>query len=303
MVMASLHSHEGDMSRYNTKHIPIFAPCGFPSWARLGEMPSEDQIKRVQRLLNIGVDGKCGANTVEAIAEMDYGRRKGEDVGTLILGPHAAPVGVKTRTYLDEPELGKTRAHRRRHPLIQGVLHYDVTNDSYDAPPRTLTTLQVLLRRRLSIHFAIDWDGTIMQSHNPTTKQCIHAGRRCNRASFGLDLNNPALRKYERLHSGQTPRREVETEVHGRKMMMLDYHDAQIESLRALLAAVDKYLNIPSICPRDGSGEAITTVIKNPHKHHGIITHYQITRSKIDAAPLRWDEVCPRRTKKGKLNG
>lgn len=282
------------MNRYNKKHVPLYAPVGFPDWTQMLDRPTDDQVKRVQQLLKLKADAKCGTDTIEAIAREDYQRKKGFSKGLLVLGPHAAPVDVPTRTFIDEPKLGETRSHRRRYPLIQGVLHYDVTNDSYDAPPRTLTTLQVLLRRRLSIHFAIDWDGTIMQFHNPATRQCIHAGRRCNRASFGLDLNNPALRKYERLHSGQQPRREVETVVHGRKIMMLDYHDEQIKSLKALLKAVDEYLNIPSICPRDEAGEAITTVIKSPHKHHGIITHYQITRSKIDAAPLRWDEVCPK---------
>ena len=277
--------------QYNLRMVPILAPCGFPESLALPDVGSAffvPAVQALQRELGLKDDGQCGPRTIEAIAAREYARAKADDpdAGWVIIGPHVVMTGVKTRTYLDEgfEWLGETRSKPRVEALRLGVVHYDVTNSS----PQTH---RVLLKRKLSTHFLIDSDGTLYQAHDPITAICIHAGNRTNRVALGVDLNSPALRKYER---SSRPRPEVETVVHGQKVRMLAYWPEQIEALEALMTALEEGAELPRVCPRDANGMPITTAIPGWLSHRGWVGHYHITKKKIDPAPLDWNAVCPK---------
>ena len=280
------------MSDYNQDSIALYAPSGLPEvYAR--RLPAEfgpdydRAAQEIQRELGLEPDGLIGARTIRAMARAQH------KPGHLIAGPHIVDLSeysscVELKSYLDKDYgwLADTKSRNRLVVLRVGVIPYDVTNSSAQ-------THAVLLKRGLSTHFMIDADGTIYQCHDPLTEVCIHAGSRTNPHALGLDLNSPALRKYERLKRGQTPRDEVATRVHGRELEMLDYWQIQITALKALMAALEQWACLSRACPRDESGEPILGVYDARQKHHGWIGHYHITDHKIDPAPLSWDVVCP----------
>lgn len=279
------------MNPYNVERVPILAPAGFP--ARLALPPVDSaffvpELKRVQRELGLTPDGLCGPQTVRAIGRAEYrcAHQSDPDGGWIMCGPRALRTGARVRTYLDPDHawLDDTVSATRTQHLTLGVVHYDVTNSAE-------ATHRVLLARELSTHFMIDADGTLYQCHDPATVACRHAGTAANRASVGVDLNNPALREYER---SARPRPEVRAQVHGTTRALLDYWPEQIEALRALMGALEEGLGLPRVCPRDARGAPITTTIARAAQHHGWIGHYHITATKMDPAPLRWDDVCPR---------
>lgn len=306
--------------QFNARRVHIYAPYGFPSWCGLdgldaSEVDFADAIVELQRELDIDDDGKCGTGTIEAICAEDYKRRIGfidDTMGLLCFGPHAVVVSNRVKSFQEHPDLATTRTSVRTKPLTLGIVHYDVTND-------TSITHKVLKRRKngLSIHLGVNWDGVIWQFHNPLTRQCIHAGKRTNPVSLGLDLNSPALRKYERLREGQQPRPTKKQAIHGHTVGFLDYWPHQIDALVKIMELSETYLGLPQQCPRDDEGRPIygclwenpytydRKLCYNPRDFNGWAGHYHLTRTKdkhtgerlkgikIDPAPLDWDEVCP----------
>lgn len=262
---------------YNTANVPIFAPRGFEEYTRIPSDPRDpvfaDHIAAHQIRLGLKPDGCCGPATIAALAREAHARRG----GGLVVGPRCFPTSVRVRTWLTEDWLGQSKSHVRRSPCHLGVLHYDVTNSAKE-------TERVLGRRGLSTHVIIDHDGTIYQSHNPTTHTTIHAGTPCNRASVGVDINNPALRQYER---GARKRPEVPVRVHKHSTRLLAFWPEQIASMRELAQVLHEGMGIELVYPEEMG------VIEEPERFRGWIGHYHITRNKVDPAQLPWQEVFP----------
>ena len=84
------------------------------------------------------------------------------------------------------PEIKKgaaLRSGKRRKPLDQIVLHESVTSSRK-------ATERVLKKRKLSVHFMVDRDGTITQ-HAPVSRATFHAGSGHNSRSVGLEMVSP----------------------------------------------------------------------------------------------------------------
>lgn len=275
---------------YNRDNVPVFAPDGFPEfatpyvdkWAHNTEGFAK-AVAVVQHLLGIKSDGFCGPATIHAMAVRDR-----ESVGTnsILIGPRAYLMSVPVVTYVDAPELEGIPARTRVHKMRQVVMHYDVTFNSR-------STLQVLRRRNLSYHFLIDGDNeaTIYQTHNPTTHVCFHAGS-ANNHSVGVCLNNPADPSYQDRDTQQRGReRPVRiASVHGGHVELLDFFPEQIESANELVPILCDALSIPRKVPRDIRGNPRKEVI-NADAFDGVLGHYHLTRSKIDPAPLDWEDL------------
>lgn len=299
-----------DAEQYNAERVPMYAPeidgRRFPEWTGVdesgydfGSAEFRDVIRGIQSALEVTVDGYCGPSTIDAIAKEDL-EEKRHDEGAqacmaghhLLVGPRAVPVDVPTRLYADHFDMAETGSRARRterDEVTQAIVHFDVTFDA-------AMTHRVLLDRGYSTHFTIDGDedGTIWQHHNPATRICYHAGD-SNRMSFGVDLNNPALPKYQKRDAERRGRRRdiVEQHVHGRLTKHLDYFPEQIASLNALFDELCPAFDVPRKCPRDEHGEPIHGKLDNPLAFEGVSGHYHNDRGKVDPAPLDWDEVCP----------
>jgi len=84
---------------------------------------------------------------------------------------------------------------------------------------------------------------------------------------------------------------------HGSKMKdFLGFYDVQIDALVALYDALHRKLGIPLVSPTDGSGLHLETVSPEAasSKFSGFVSHYHLTRRKIDCAGLDLVEVCRR---------
>ena len=66
------------------------------------------------------------------------------------------------------------------------------------------------------------------------------------------------------------------------------FYDVQLEALKALWSAVHEGVGIPLKCPNDKEGKTLkgvsTSVASGRFK--GFVSHYHITRKKIDCAGL-----------------
>lgn len=282
--------HLSSATYYNQVNVPVFVPDGFPAFAKpyiSNHAPDTEMFAKavatVQEDLGIKVDGLCGPATIAAMAAKDR-ERVGQS--SILVGPRAYPLaGARVVTFIEDKSLD-VKARVRGLRIRQLVLHYDVTFNSR-------STLSVLKQRGLSYHFLIDGDGeaTIYQTHNPTLSTCFHAGS-ANNHSVGICLNNPAEPEYQSRDANQRGReRPVKiAEVHGGHVELLDFFPEQKERAKQLVSLLCGVLGVPHSVPRDLEGNVKKGVI-NPDTFDGVLGHYHLTRSKIDPAPLDWDDL------------
>jgi hypothetical protein len=95
---------------------------------------------------------------------------------------HPAPPGLIVRNFCD-PGIVAFKGTPRRHPVSELILHETVTRD-------VKTTLAVLSRRRLGIHFLVGPDGEVTQHADPALTRVEHAAPH-NIRSVGIEIVNP----------------------------------------------------------------------------------------------------------------
>ena len=84
---------------------------------------------------------------------------------------------------------------------------------------------------------------------------------------------------------------------HGRGLgEHLGFYDVQIDALAALYAALNRKLGIPLKSPTDATGRHSETVCPDAASSSfaGFISHYHLTKRKIDCAGLDLVDVCRR---------
>jgi len=165
------------------------------------------------------------------------------------------------------------------------VNHWDVCLSSESCA-------KVLNRRKVSVHFCIDNDGTIYQLLD-TQHGAWHAGNVSgNKKGIGVEISNAYYTKYQDWYVkngfGERPIQEAGW-VHGRKLSpFLDFYSVQIEALKALWKAIHTGTGIPLVCPTRSNGSLDTGVVGDvvSGKFSGFVNHYNYTKNKIDCAGL-----------------
>ncbi len=165
------------------------------------------------------------------------------------------------------------------------VNHWDVCLSSEDCA-------NVLNRRKVSVHFCIDNDGTIYQILD-TQHGAWHASlNKANKESIGVEISNAYYLKYQKEYVKQgLSERPIQENglVHGRVLKRFTwFYDAQIKALKALWGAIHEQHNIPLDFPKDHNGEFCTTVHEDCKLgvFEGFCNHYNMTNRKIDCAGL-----------------
>jgi len=167
------------------------------------------------------------------------------------------------------------------------VNHWDVCLNSKSCA-------KVLNNRGISVHFLIDNDGTIYQMVD-TQHGAWHAGiGKINHKSIGVEISNAYSLKYQSWYEKNKfgPRPIVnDAWVNGSKLKgHLDFYPVQIQAAKALWRACSYAYDIPleSIHGDNGSFQTSTKTEKNvaSGKFKGIVSHYHITKRKIDCAGL-----------------
>ena len=165
------------------------------------------------------------------------------------------------------------------------VCHWDVCLSSE-------TCFRVLKKRGISVHFAIDNDGTIYQFMD-MNDVAYHAGsRKWNDASVGVEITNAFYPKYQDWYKkkgfGERPVIK-DAMVHGKKLEThLGFYPIQLQALQALMKAVHKATGMPLKAPLDRKGNTSTKVSKPvaDGRFEGFVSHYHLTNRKIDCAGL-----------------
>lgn len=275
---------------YNAQKVPIFAPKGFPEFAdALNDLSegTEDfayEVGRVQQGLGLTVDGFCGPTTIQKMSEKDR-EEQGFDSGVFI-GPRCYPVSRNVRSFVDDENVSGLLGRRRERDITQLVVHYDVSFSSK-------STIHILRQRGLSYHFLIDGDenATIFQLSNPTLNVAFHAGK-VNNYSLGICLNNPAEPKYQNhdAHRRGRQRKVLADRIHGSTVKLLEFFPEQIDATNELGAVLCEVLDIRQRVPLDEEGNTLKTVVEDL-AFEGIVGHYHVSKTKIDPAPLDWDQL------------
>jgi len=177
----------------------------------------------------------------------------------------------------------KTVQEKRK--VTNFVCHWDVCLSSESC-------FKVLKNRGISVHFAIDNDGTIYQFLD-CNHIAYHAGStKWNSNSVGVEIANAYYPKHQGWYKskgfGERPLWENK-KVHGSTLEpFLGFYDVQLQALQALMKAMNKAYEIPFVCPTAPNGETSTGVssVAAAGRFNGFISHYHLKKEKIDCAGL-----------------
>jgi len=290
--------------RYNKKSAKKYGWA--PFWFRATQFDQFliESIKGFQRDHGLEVDGMCGPATYRRAYTVVENRIANQDKAPNCLqlkGPsipvtnHILCNGKETviewhKVKIDPIKSGCYKeVKKERHPAMI-VTHWD-------AALSAASCKSILEKRKISTHFVIDNDGTIVQLLD-TNHIGWHAGiRAVNNVSIGIDFSNAVYEKYNKTYEkrGFGPRPVIEGwKVHGRTVKpFLGYYSVQISAYKALLKALCSHHGIELECPLNEDGSLNTTVDKNASKgkFKGIVNHYNLTKKKWDTLGLELDKI------------
>ena len=253
-------------------------------------------IKEFQREHDLDVDGLCGPATYRRaytaiennITNTPENLVQDPENYILCNGEKVAIEWDKVK--IDPIKAGcyKVVASDRTPTMV--VTHWDATLSAKSCK-------NILEKRKISTHFVIDNDGTIVQLLD-TNHIGWHAGiRSVNNASIGVDFSNAVYEKYNKTYEkrgfGLRPIIK-DWRVHGRKIKpFLGYYPAQLEAYSALIKTICLHYNIPLECPLDDEGKLKTSVDKEAAKANfkGVVNHYNLTTKKWDTLGLELDSI------------
>jgi len=279
-----------------------------PSW--FGEDEFDDElvqaIENFQTKHDLEADGLCGPMTyrraltereaLEAMALNKYQSLIGQDVKTITCNGRSVEIEWDKVVRLNDDnnlalpsDCYRSCLDAEREPSMI-VTHWDAALSAKSCH-------NILKKRGISTHFVIDNDGTIYQMVD-TQHVGWHAGNRgVNNCSIGIDFSNAYYVKYQKYYEtkGFGPRPVLDdSTVHGRTLKPhLGYYPAQLEAYKALVCALCDRYDIPLACPTDNDGKLLTSVHSEAAEatFKGIVSHYHLTKRKIDCAGLRLDKV------------
>lgn len=162
---------------------------------------------------------------------------------------------------------------RARKEPVRGVLWHHTAGEG-NAP----AVIRTLKSRGLSIHYVIDYDGTVTMCADPATTVCYHGGSRANPAFIGVEIANKALGTPTPKH----PRTRVTGSVRGKAINVLDFTEAQYASIVRLADELSDRFAIPRVT---AAGDQVMKLAPFA-AFRGHAEHIHCSPRKIDAATL-----------------
>ena len=270
-----------------------------PSWFDCYDYNSDliESIKKFQKMHDLDVDGLCGEMTyrrayTERLSETEVENSMEKHTIKNRIFCNGSPVPIKwdkvSISWINDGCYSKVARKVRKPTMI--VTHWDATLSASSCK-------RILEKRKISTHFVIDNDGTIVQLVD-TQDIAWHAGiRSVNKTSIGVDFSNAVYTKYNKAYAkkGFGLRPVIDGwRVHGwRPKPFLGAYDVQVDAYKALLEALHDHYDIPLECPLDEDGKLLTTVHKPSKraKFKGVVNHYNLTKKKWDTLGLQLDEI------------
>ena len=271
-----------------------------PSWFGATEFDGVliENIKEFQELHDLKADGLCGPATYRRAYtnKLVYIDNAEDAMQTEIkknrIICNGVPVSIKWDkieiSWINDKCFSKVKKKIRKPTMI--VTHWDATLSAASCK-------RILEKRKISTHFVIDNDGTIVQLVDPQDV-AWHAGiRKVNKASVGIDFSNAVYTKYNKAYAkkGFGLRPVIDGwRVHGwRPKPFLGAYPIQVEAYKALLEALHKHYGIPMECPLDDDGNLLTRIHKPSKraKFKGVVNHYNLSKKKWDTLGLELDKI------------
>ncbi|MAH45904.1 hypothetical protein CMI37_08735 [Candidatus Pacearchaeota archaeon] len=271
-----------------------------PGWFDCDRFDSEliDSIMAFQREHSLSDDGIVGPITYRRVKthrlfEEDFipkkrNKRRGEK--HIVYGGNKFPIKWEKVILWDDhgglPAKEGCYYDWSKKPLrqpIQFVNHWDATLSSE-------ACARIINKRRLSMHFLIDNDGTIYQMLDIQHVAWQAGSKLWNTNGIGVEISNAFYTRYQSWYEkrGFGPRPVITSEVNGRSVgPHLDFYPVQLDALAALWAAVADAIVIDlDVCTTKGVCEKCTSFTCKP-----FINHYNLTRNKIDCSSLDMQAV------------
>lgn len=165
------------------------------------------------------------------------------------------------------------------------VNHWDVSFSSESC-------VNTLNKRKVSVHFCLDNEGTIYQVLDTQHGAWHSTNFNGNKDSIGIEISNGYYLKYQDhyVKQGFGERPIISgAQVHGRTLdPFLGFYPIQLQALKALWIAVSDAHGIPLDYPKNVDGSFCTTVHPGCKSgtFKGFCNHYNFTSGKIDCAGL-----------------
>lgn len=269
-----------------------------PHWFGCDEFDDDlvNAIAKYQKKNKMGADGLCGPSTFrviynERMADLEDFRPTDTSPGQKFIicnGDYFEIDWPKVKLFFEGDGMKLSKGFRKhvgeRNPSFF-VCHWDVCLSSKMCH-------RVLKQRGISVHFAIDNDGTIYQFMDMNDVAYHAGGKTWNNKSIGVEIANAYYPKHQAWYKKNVGEERPIIDnavVHGRKLdPFTGFYPQQIEALKALMKAVHNATGIPLKAPLSRSGDTNTGVSKKcaDGKFEGFISHYHLKKSKIDCAGL-----------------
>ena len=271
-----------------------------PKWFGASNFDADlvKRVKRTQKSYGLEEDGVVDTSTFRRrVAEKEALRVVVENIESshIICNGRQQKINWdKVVTYKSQDGLVLPKTHYRTFPNKRDVktfvVHWDVCLNSK-------TCYNILKKRKLSVHFMIDNDGTIYQLMD-TQHAAWHAGnRKVNNMSVGVEISNAYYPKYQKVYEmkgfGKRPIWVNDVE-HAKEKgdEFLGFYDVQLDALKALTEALHLGHGIKLQVPTDENGMVKTMYKKAANGNfEGVVNHYHLTTRKIDCAALKLDEI------------
>ena len=244
------------------------------------------------------VDGKLGPQTLRRLmTEVESSKPPEPDpvvpegISRLILNGRRIPIEWdRVVLYTDEGGLScvddsYTEVEGDDREITHFVCHWD-------AALSASSMARIIAKRKLSIHFAIDNDGTIFQLLDMQHRAWHSGHKHGNKYGLGVEISNAYYPKYQdwyvRHGFGERPILSG-VEVHGRTLdPFTGFYPVQVQALKALIKALHQSVGIPLECPSDEEGVMLTGLSEEADKgdFRGFCHHFHLTTRKKDAAGL-----------------
>ena len=265
-----------------------------PDWFGADDFDEKliEKIIEFQRNLGITADGLCGPSTYRRIftdreANIEDYEPTGEHI---VYNGEFFPIEWDKVVTWDEP--GGLRMNKGTYTDYSGKEPRAVTQfvNHWDVCLSSKSCASVLNKRKVSVHFCIDNDGTIYQLLD-MQHRAWHAGNSTvNTKSVGVEISNAFYPKYQDWYTKRFGPRPVITDavVHGRTLEThLGFYPVQLDAAKALWKAVSLACKVPLVAPMTSEG-LDTGVNYDVYKGRfsGFFNHYNVTANKIDCAGL-----------------
>tara|TARA_Y100000389_G_scaffold203022_1_gene250138 strand:- start:1114 stop:2001 length:888 start_codon:yes stop_codon:yes gene_type:complete len=267
-----------------------------PSW--FGEADFNDalieSIKAFQSSHGLTADGLCGPGTYRRVfTAREASLQEVEPCRpSIVYNGEFYPIKWdKVVHWFDKGGLGiidgayTSYAGKAKRPIKMFVNHWDVCLSSESC-------VKILNRRKVSVQFCIDNDGTIYQTMD-MQHAAWHAGNRAvNHSSVGVEISDAYYPKYQSWYvsKGHGERPIVSgAEVHGEKLEdFLGFYPVQLEALAALWEAIHSCTDTPFELPKE---DCVVSPDVASGKFAGFVNHYHVTNRKIDCAGMDNKEI------------